>query len=300
MEEGDSVSKGESLLKILNTNPELNLQNAKLQLEMAKESYEGGSNLLNELRDEMEIARLKFRNDSINFVKQKNLWNQNIGTQNAFEAKELAYKTSKSNLAILQNRYERTADDLKTQLDLAQNNYKTALNTNQEHLIESVIDGKVYSLFKEPGELVSPQEPLAMVGRADEFIIEMSVDEVDIARIDLEQTVVVSLDAYPNQTFQAKVNKIYPQKNQATQTFMVEAVFVSPPDKLFSGLSGEANIVIRTKMNTMVIPREYLTGDGRVKTGESLIKVETGLMDLENVEILSGIDTATNIYLPKQ
>jgi len=300
VEEGDSVSKGESLLKILNTNPELNLQNAKLQLEMAKESYEGGSNLLNELRDEMEIARLKFRNDSINFVKQKNLWNQNIGTQNAFEAKELAYKTSKSNLAILQNRYERTADDLKTQLDLAQNNYKTALNTNQEHLIESVIDGKVYSLFKEPGELVSPQEPLAMVGRADEFIIEMSVDEVDIARIDLEQTVVVSLDAYPNQTFQAKVNKIYPQKNQATQTFMVEAVFVSPPDKLFSGLSGEANIVIRTKMNTMVIPREYLTGDGRVKTGESLIKVETGLMDLENVEILSGIDTATNIYLPKQ
>lgn len=300
VEEGDSIKKGDRVLQILNTNPELNLENARLNLDMAEKAYQGGSNVLKELKDEIEIAKLKLTNDSINFIKQRNLWEKNIGTQNAYEAKELAYNTSKSNLAILQNRYERTRDDLRIQLEQAQNNYKNALNKKQEHLIESLIDGKVYALFKEPGEIVNPQEPLAMIGKANDFIIEMSVDEVDIARVSLGQTVLVSLDAYADKAFEAKVVKIYPLKNEATQTFTVEAIFNQQPDKLFSGLSGEANIVINTKSKALVIPRTYLTAEGEVKTDNGLVKVETGLMDLQMVEILSGIDAKTNIYPPKQ
>ncbi|WP_420386745.1 efflux RND transporter periplasmic adaptor subunit [Roseivirga sp.] len=300
VEEGDSVKKGDVLLKILNSNPELNLENARLQLKMAQESYEGGSNVLNELKDEIEIASLKLENDSINFIKQKNLWSQNIGTRNTYEAKELAFKTSRSNLAILQNRYKRTIEDLETQLRVAKNNYQAALNTNEEHLIESLIDGKVYSLLKEPGEIINSQEPLAMIGKSNEFVIQLSVDEVDIAKVDLEQLVIVALDAYPSQTFQARVSKIYPQKNQATQTFQVEAIFSPSPERLFSGLSGEANIVISSKLQALVIPRDYLSSDGQVRTENGFMKVRTGLMDLENVEILSGIDTTTYLYLPKQ
>lgn len=299
-EEGDSIQKGDPILQIINTNPELNLENAKLSLDMAQKAYNGGSNVLIELEDEIEIAQLKLTNDSINFIKQRNLWEKNIGTQNTYETRELAYNTSKSNLAILLNRYQRTKDDLRIQLEQAENNYKNALNKKEEHLILSLIDGRIYSLLKEPGEMVSPQEPLAMIGKTNDFIIEMSVDEVDIAKLELDQMVIVALDAYPDQSFEAKVSKIYPQKNTATQTFTVEAVFDKQPTKLFSGLSGEANIVISTKTNALVIPRTYVTTEGKVQTDEGLIKVETGLMDLQMVEILSGISADTNIYLPKK
>lgn len=299
-EEGDTIRKGDPVLQIINTNPELNLENAKLSLDMAQKAYSGGSNVLKELEDEIEIAQLKLTNDSINFVKQRNLWEKNIGTQNTYETRELAYNTSKSKLAILLNRYQRTKDDLRIQLEQAENNYKNALNKKEEHLILGLIDGRIYSLLKEPGEMVSPQEPLAIIGKTNDFIIEMSVDEVDIAKLELDQTVIVALDAYPDQSFEAKVSKIYPQKNTATQTFTVEAVFDKQPTKLFSGLSGEANIVISTKTNALVIPRTYLTTEGEVQTDEGLIKVETGLMDLQMVEILSGIGADTNIYLPKK
>ena len=299
VEEGEPVLNGTRLIQIINTNPELNLENARLSLDMAKKAFNGGSNVLKELLNEIEIAAMKLKNDSINFIKQKNLWEKNIGTQNTFEARELAYKTSKTNLASLTNRYKRTKDDLQIQLEQAENNYKNALNQKEEHLIESLIDGKVYSLFKQPGELVSPQEPLAFLGSTNDFIIEMSVDEVDITKLALRQTVLVTLDAYSDQVFEAKVTKIYPQKNIATQTFLVEATFIETPEKLFSGLSGEANIVISTKNSTLVIPRTYLTADGMINTDEGLIKVETGLMDLQWVEILSGIDKNTNIYPPK-
>lgn len=299
-EEGDTIRKGDPILQITNTNPELNLENAKLSLDMAQKAYSGGSNVLKELEDEIEIAQLKLTNDSINFIKQRNLWEKNIGTQNTFEARELTYNTSKSNLAILLNRYQRTKDDLRIQLEQAENNYKNALNKKEEHLILSLIDGRIYSLLKEPGEMVSPQEPLAIIGKTNDFIIEMSVDEVDIAKLELDQTVIVALDAYPDQSFEAKVSKIYPQKNTATQTFTVEAVFDKQPTKLFSGLSGEANIVISTNTNALVIPRTYLTTEGEVQTDEGLIKVQIGLMDLQMVEILSGISADTNIYLPKK
>ncbi|WP_245657955.1 efflux RND transporter periplasmic adaptor subunit [Roseivirga echinicomitans] len=300
VEEGDTVKAGSPLLQITNSHPQLNLQNAKLVLDLAQQAYEGRSNMLNELKDEIAIARLKLANDSVNFVRQENLWKKNIGTQNAYEAKELAFNTSKSNLALLLNRYQRTEEDLSIQLEQAQNNYKSAQNTKGDYTLRSNMDGRVYAMNKEPGESVSQQEPVAILGDATSFVVEMQIDEVDIARIDLGQTVMVSLDAYPQQAFEARVSKIFPQKNEATQTFTVEAVFKLPPEKLFPGLSGEANIVIMEKGKALVIPRAYLTADNQVKTADGLITVRTGLKDMDGVEVLSGIDSTTQLYLPKQ
>lgn len=298
--EGDSIMKGAPLIQVKNTNPRLNLENARLALDMAKSQYEGRANVLNELRSEIEIAELRLANDSTNYVKQRSLWEKNIGTQNTFESKELAYKTSKANLQLLQNRLTRTEKDLFTALKEAQNNYANAQNTNQDYTIESKVDGKVYNLFKEPGEIISQQEPIATVGHAVDFIIEMEVDEVDIAQVEKGQPVVITLDAYPGTTFDAHVSRIYPTKNVATQTFKVEARFTRPPEKLFPGLSGEANIIIKTRSNVMVIPRAYLNGNNEIRTDQGLIRVTTGLESLDKIEIRSGIDTTMNLYQHKQ
>ena len=46
--------------------------------------------------------------------------------------------------------------------------------------------------------------------------------------------------------------------NERTHTFTVKAAFIKQPKVLYPNLSLEANIVLNTKKNAIVIPKEYL------------------------------------------
>jgi hypothetical protein len=79
----------------------------------------------------------------------------------------------------------------------------------------------------------------------------------------------------------------------------LEATFIKEPEKLFPFLTAEANIVIATRKNALLIPRSYLIEDQFVllESGERR-KIETGLKDYQKVEIVSGIDEKDAIVKP--
>lgn len=300
VEEGDTVSRGTALVQVVNTNPQLNSENARLSLELARKNFSGGSAVLNSIKDEIDAARLRLANDSVNYCRQKNLWDQQIGSKVEYDSKKLAYELSENNLNLLADKYERSRDELRTQLQQAENNYQTALTTTGDFTIESKIDGMVYAVYKNPGEVVHTTEPLASVGSLDVFIIEMLVDEVDIVKIRKNQKVILALDAYEGEVFTAYVHKIYPKKDLRNQTFVVEARFDTLPAVLYPGLSGEANIVIASKKDALTIPREYLLLNKEVITEDGNVVVETGLQSMDRVEILSGITEDTWILIPEE
>lgn len=296
--EGDLVKKNDKLVQIINSAPKLNAENARLSLELAKENLGGNAAIINELKAELKAAKLKLSHDSINYFRQKNLWEKEIGTKNELDTRRLAYEVSQSNYKDLKNKLNRTKSQLQTQLRQAENNYETSVINTKDFAVTSKINGKVYAVLKNPGEIVTQQEPVAKIGSADVFIIEMLVDEVDIARVKTGQKVLITLDAYGFQVFEAKVTKIYPQKDLRSQTFKIEARFDKQPENLYPGLSGEANIVISRKERTLTIPYTYLTEDNKVQTDEGLVPVKTGHKNMDRVEILSGIDSNTYIYKP--
>jgi len=300
VEEGDLVSKGQPLIQIINSTPKLNAENAKLTLELARENYNGSAAVLNGIQEEINAANLKFENDSINYFRQKTLWNQNIGSKAEFDSSKLAYELSLNNSNLLKSRFERTKNELNTAVKQAQNNYNTSLIATKDFTVKSKINGKVYALYKNAGELVNTQEPLAAIGSNDKFIIEMLVDEVDIVRISREQEVVINLDAYSDRIFTGKVTKILPKKDERNQTFKVEAIFDKAPDVLYPGLSGEANIIIARRENILTIPKEYLIENNKVMTNDGLVEVVLGLENLEFVEIISGISEDTQISKPEK
>ena len=147
--------------------------------------------------------------------------------------------------------------------------------------------------------MIGTQEPFAQLASKDSYVIEMVIDEVDIVRIKTGDKVLVNLDAYRDEIFTARISKIFPLKDERTQTFKVECRFVQAPSVLYAGLSGEANIVISEKENVMTIPATYLSDGNKVTTEEGTVEVQVGLKDFERVEILSGIDTATVIQKPQ-
>ena len=298
VEEGDVVSQGDTLLQIINNAPKLNALNAKYSLDLAREKYKGKATVLNGIQDQINAATLRYRNDSLNYFRQKKLWEQNIGSKIEFDTKKLAYELSLNELHRLQNTYEQTENELQTAVKQSENNYRTALIGTRDFSVKSKINGKIYALYKEPGEIVNTMEPLASIGSVNNFIIDMLVDEVDIVRVTPGQDVLIFLDAYEGTLFEGHISKIYPKKDERNQTFKIEAVFKNPPNVLYPGLSGEANIIISKKDSALTIPKAYLIDGSMVKTEEGLIAVGTGLQNLEFIEITSGISEDTFIYKP--
>ncbi|WP_299336432.1 efflux RND transporter periplasmic adaptor subunit [uncultured Psychroserpens sp.] len=299
LEEGAIVVKDQPIMEIINSTPKLNSQNAKLALQLAKDNYNGSSAVLESIRDEIEAAKLNCRNDSINYFRQKKLWEQQIGSKATYDNKKLSYQLSQNKLKLLQSKYNRTYNELKTAVGQAQNNYESTLINTKDFTVKSKMNGKVYALYKEPGEIINTQEPLASIGSASSFVIEMLVDEVDIVQIEIKQEVLINLDAYRDRIFKGEVSKIYPKKDERNQTFKVEATFHNPPDVLYPGLSGEANIIIAKKDHALTIPKDYIIDSDKVKTVDGIQQITIGLQNMEYVEVRSGITKDTYIYKPE-
>ena len=299
VEEGDRVNKGDPLVQIINNSPRLNSENARLSLQLARENYQGSDGLLNSIKKEIIAANLQLSNDSINYFRQKKLWENKIGSKAEIDARELAYQLSSNSLKILKNKYKRTEKELKTQLQQAENDYQNSLIKTTDFTVSSKISGTVYALHKQKGELVTTAQPLATLGSEKDFVIEMLIDEQDIVKISTGLQVMVVLDAYKDELFLAKVSKIYPKKDERNQTFKVEALFDKAPNVLYPGLSGEANIIINRKKEALVIPKNYLVDDNKVQTDSGIVRITTGLESLDSIEVLSGLDSETAIYKPK-
>ncbi|GAB3203418.1 multidrug efflux pump subunit AcrA (membrane-fusion protein) [Pontibacter aydingkolensis] len=286
--EGDIVKKGEPLMKLDNEVARLSTENSRISAEYNRVS--ANAEKLKEAQEAIDLARSKKETDSLLLARQRNLWASQIGTKVELEQRELSYKNSLTAYKSAILRY----NDLKKQLNFAarqsQKNLQISEAMSGDYTIKSETNGKVYSVLKEQGELVSPQTPVAVMGDADEFILELQVDEYDIARVKPGQKVLLNLDSYKGQIFEGKVYKVNPAMNERTRSFTVEASFVTNPPALYPNLTTEANIIIQTKKDALTIPREYLVDGAYVMTeGKEKVAVKTGLKDYQKVEIMDGL-----------
>ena len=159
----------------------------------------------------------------------------------------------------------------------------------------------MFDVLVDKGSLVTTQTPLAIIGKANSFVLELEVDENDMVRVVLGQKVLVTMDSYKGEVFEAIVDKIYPIMDARSRTFKIEAQFVKAPRKLYPNLTAEANIIIQTKENTITIPRSYLVDNEYViVNNDKRRKVKIGLNDYQKVEILEGLKKEETIYTPKQ
>lgn len=141
---------------------------------------------------------------------------------------------------------------------------------------------------------------------------EADVDEIDFAKVSMGQEVVVSVDAFPNDSCSGKVTRIGQDGNKSTGgvvTIPVEVSLEGCNMNLISSLSGQANFVTQKKEDVISIPKKYIVEkDGKnyvwLQTGKSaknkkLIEVTFGLSTSTEVEIISGLTSEdTIIYLP--
>jgi HlyD family secretion protein len=300
VQEGDLVKKGDLLFVISNKPIQLTEQNAELTYQLLKDSYSGQANVIDELKLSLGSAQVKMQNDSLNYNRFLELDRKNACSKTELDNSKTVYQVSKYNYFGLKKQINRKQIELKNQLTQSKNNVSLSSLRTGDYFIRSNIDGKIFQINKEKGEMVSLQEPLAIIGDQNRYSIEMLIDEVDISKVELGQKVLVTLEAYKNQVFDAVLTEISPKMDEKTQTFKIKARFKKSPKKLYMGLTGEANIVVKEGVRALVIPADYLLPRNMVETESGKVKVEVGLTNWDFVQIISGIDQNTVILKPEK
>jgi len=131
----------------------------------------------------------------------------------------------------------------------------------------------------------------------------MEVDEADIGQVKVGQDVNVSLDSFPNNTFKLKVNRIdfvSHVTSSGGNAFYVEAMF--PQSNNYRvGMSGNADIIINSKQNTLSISSSSIFDDNYVylKAGTDFEKrkIKLGIQNDTQAQILSGLSEGDLVAL---
>jgi multidrug efflux pump subunit AcrA (membrane-fusion protein) len=297
--EGDTVNVGQAIYLIDNASALINAKNAELNYSLLANNVSEKVTVIEEMKIELRTAKIKLKSDSLNYFRYKDLTAKNTIPKVELERMSLLYEQSKNVVASLNKKIVRLENELNNQMAQSKNNLNLSNLKSNDYMVKSEMQGMIYQLLKEKGEYANMQEVIAILGKRNSFKLRMLIDEVDISKVNINQKVLVTLEAYKDKVYEAKVTRIAPKMDEKTQTFTVEAAFINTPPNLYMGLTGEGNIVINEKRKTLVIPREYLQPGNKVETDNGLVTVKIGLTNWDYVEILSGIDEKTKIYMPE-
>ncbi len=298
VKKGDVVKKGQLIFTLSNEVSKLNVANA--QLNAVNADYYANLDKLRELDLAIEVSMKKLGNDQLLLERQRTLWAEQIGTKFELEQRELSYANSKATYESAKLRYNELKKQLRFSSKQSKHNLSISRSMLDDYNVRSEVNGMVYSIEKEQGEMVSPQAPLAILGSAQHFTIILQVDENDIVKVAPGKKVFITMDSYKGQVFEAVVDHVNPLMNERSRTFEVEATFVKVPEIVYPNLTLEANIIMQSKDNAMTIPRKYLVDDTYVMMSESKRKlVKVGLKDYQKVEILQGLNKDDKIMLPR-
>lgn len=236
----------------------------------------------------------------------------NINTARAtVSSSKGALKAAQDALAVL-SAEPREEDVILHQAQVTQAKAKVQLLENQiqETILRSPADAQITKLHKKVKEMAQPslQDPVISLLPLALFEIEVNIYEEDVVKMDVGNTVDISLVAFPDQVFQGEVILIDP-----TQELIDGVVYykttINPgeiPDQVKPGMTADLIIKTASKQDVLIIPEDGIQHkedkkivevfkDGSVEEREVII----GLQGSDYmVEIVSGLEEGENIILP--
>jgi len=297
--EGDSVSKGDVMATIKNDIQNNQVADASAVYNDAVYNASETSPALLQLKSQLDQAQRQFEFDKANYDRYKLLLEKKSVSLFDYEKVELQYRASENNLLAVRKSY----DETKNALDLNVQRSRVQLENQKSQLGDYHIladgSGTVIDVYKKAGELVRRGEAVGRIG-SGEYVIKLFVAENDITKIRVGQKAALSINTYPKESFAATISKIYPGFDEGEQSYIVEASFDRVPEMMFSGTQLQANILVDSRINALVVPANFVSNGNRVqlKNGTEL-EIKVGSRNDEWVEILDGLVEKDVIVKPK-
>jgi len=137
----------------------------------------------------------------------------------------------------------------------------------QKAIIRSPINGIVLARHVEIGQtIVSSLQSPALFTLAEDLKkmqLILDVDEADIAQVQVGQKAKFTVDAYPENEFEAKVQEVrfYPKTSQGVVTYEVVLEVNNPELLLRPGMTATAEIIVKELKNVLLVPNQALRFD---------------------------------------
>lgn len=170
--------------------------------------------------------------------------------------------------------------------------------------IKSPMDGIVAERKTEPGVQASATRSDVMrIIALNSIYFDAQLSETQFARIRQNQTVAVSVDAFPGKTFQGRVSKIFPIASSTARSFTVRIGIMNEGNVLRPSMFGRGQITLQTNPNAIVIPREAVL-DQKGSVGKVFVveggkavshEVKLGISTLRTVEATEGVKASDQV-----
>lgn len=179
---------------------------------------------------------------------------------------DIAAKTRDSNQALLakgfisQNAYTTAASQFeiaRANVDSARGALDAARKSLADTVIAAPLSGLVSSRTVQPGEKVSPDNPLLTIVDLRQLELEAAVPASEIMRIALGQQVQVSVEGMA-QSVPGTVVRINPATQSGSRSIMTYIRIDNPSRTLRAGMFAEAQLILASKTGVLTVPQSAL------------------------------------------
>jgi HlyD family secretion protein len=212
VEEGDSVAKGQLLVKI---NPAI----YSSQVQQAEASMQQTQSGVSNAQQMTAQSKASYEQAQANYNRNKKLFNDRVISATEFEQIEATYKSAKASYEAAQANIASGTYGVKASA--------ASLSQARANLLKTTIiaprSGIISALSVKKGERVlgtSQMQGTQLLSIADMSRIELRVDvsETDIAKVKIGDTCTITADAYRNRKFMGTVSKIAVSSTNASAT----------------------------------------------------------------------------------
>jgi HlyD family secretion protein len=250
---------------------------------------------LTEARREVEIARNVFEQARKAHERMRTLQTQGIVSSEDWEQAEKNVQEAQIRLTLASEK-----------LALTEKGRVRSEKLTVESVIRAPIEGTVLELLVNEGDPVVPltsfQAGTALTNLADmsELMFKGTVDEIDVGKLHEGMPVRIKVGALPDAEVLGRLYKIAPKSKVAegATLFDIEIELTSTEVPLRAGYSANADIVVKEKTDTLLIPERLVAfNDGAASVevpggpGQEPVKktIEVGLSDGINIEVVDGL-----------
>lgn len=239
--EGDMVREGDVILR-------LDPQNLVAQLDSARAGLRSEEARLDGAKADLINARIEYE-------RLQQLVETGDAPQRELDQAEAAFLRARSNEAVIE-----------ASIQIAQANIDRVEKDLENTVIASPIDGTVIAQNTEVGETVivgttnTPGSVVMEIGDLASMIVNAQVDETNIAPVRVGQPATVYINAYDEEEFRGRVEKIGRKRqisSSGTGFFVVEIVLELEEGRtLLSGLTASVDIEVEPFFDVVKVPSQ--------------------------------------------
>jgi HlyD family secretion protein len=289
VEEGDTVSKGQVIAYMDDSNLQGQLTQAQGQLAKAQADLDRGvaGNRTEEIAQaqaRLASAQADLKQAEADLHRNQDLFEAGAIARQAYDKATTTRDTAQAKLREVQqalalsqagSRPEEIAS-ARAQVESAQGALQTIQAQINDTVIRAPFGGVVSRKYADPGAFVAPTTAGSSVSSATSSSIlslastnrvVANVAESSIAQIQVGQSVVITADAYPGKTFQGRVSQIATQAivEQNVTSFEVKVALVgAAAQQLRSGMNVSAKFQVGQLQNVLTVPTVAVTRQNNV------------------------------------